>query len=114
MFAPPHSPRSNAAAVASPDHGKRPCCACGSITEHDFRFRLNGCNIFACRVCGTGCTDAERFEPALYYTEDYFAGGHADGYSDYVGSEQVLRREFARSVAFIRRYRRGGRLLEIG
>jgi SAM-dependent methyltransferase len=93
---------------------KRLCCACGFITEHDFRFRVNGCSIFACRSCGTGGTDTRGFDPALYYTKDYFSGGHADGYSDYLGSEQVLRREFARSVDFIRRYRRGGRLLEIG
>jgi SAM-dependent methyltransferase len=42
------------------------------------------------------------------------AGQHADGYSDYLGSEPVLRREFARDVEFIRRYRRSGRLIEIG
>jgi hypothetical protein len=65
-------------------------------------------------LCGTGCTDAQGFNPALYYTDDYFSGGHADGYSDYRGSEEVLRREFARTVHFIRRSRRGGRLLEIG
>jgi SAM-dependent methyltransferase len=37
-----------------------------------------------------------------------------DGYSDYLGAEPVLRREFARSVDFIRRYRDGGKLLELG
>ena len=113
MFAQTHS-SSSAAAAASQNANTRLCCACGSITEHDFRFHVNGCSIFQCRLCGTGCTDAQGFDPALYYAEDYFSGGRADGYSDYIGSEEVLRREFARSVDFIRRHRRGGRLLEIG
>jgi SAM-dependent methyltransferase len=113
MFAQTHPP-SSAAAAASQGPATRLCCACGSITEHDFRFHVNGWRIFQCRLCGTGCTDAHGFDPALYYTEDYFCGGHADGYSDYLGSEEVLRPEFARSVDFIRRYRPGGRLLEIG
>jgi SAM-dependent methyltransferase len=54
------------------------------------------------------------FDPAAYYTEDYFSGGHPDGYSDYRGAEPVLRREFARSVEFIRRFCDGGKLLEVG
>ena len=41
-------------------------------------------------------------------------GGHADGYADYLGAEPVLRREFARTVDFIRRYCRRGRLLDVG
>src|SRR5436305_6016046 len=113
MFAQTHSPTS-AAGAASSGPRMRLCCACGCVGQHDFRFRVNGCAIFACRLCGTGCTEAQGFDPALYYTENYFSGGHADGYSDYLGSEEVLRREFARTVAFIRRYRGGGRLLEIG
>jgi SAM-dependent methyltransferase len=39
---------------------------------------------------------------------------HRDGYADYRASEPVLRREFARTVEFVRRFRNGGRLLEIG
>jgi SAM-dependent methyltransferase len=112
MSVQPNSLRSSTA--AGPPRGNRACCACGSITDHDFRFRVNGCSILACRVCGTGCTDAQGFDPALYYTEDYFSGGHADGYCDYIGSEEVLRREFARGVEFVRRWCRGGKLLEIG
>jgi SAM-dependent methyltransferase len=78
------------------------------------RFRTNGCDILECRGCGLGRTDASGFDPAVYYTEDYFSGGRADGYADYVGAEPVLRREFARSVAFVRRYRGNGKLLELG
>ena len=41
-------------------------------------------------------------------------GGHADGYADYRGAEPVLRREFANTVDFIRKYRASGRLLDVG
>jgi SAM-dependent methyltransferase len=75
---------------------------------------VNRCTIWRCRSCGLGRADAARFDPSSYYTADYFSGKHSDGYADYCGAEPVLRREFARSVSFIRRFRSGGRLLEIG
>jgi len=92
----------------------RPCPACGRTTAHAFRFRVNGCDILQCGECGLGRTQTAAFDPAAYYTEDYFSGRRADGYADYLGAEPVLRREFARSVDFIRRYRSGGKLLELG
>jgi SAM-dependent methyltransferase len=67
-----------------------------------------------CEACGLGRTEATRFDPAAYYTEDYFAGRRADGYFDYRRAEPVLRREFARSIEFIRRQCPAGRLLELG
>jgi SAM-dependent methyltransferase len=91
-----------------------PCPACGRLTEHAFRFRVNGCDIFQCRECGLGRAETAAFDPVAYYTEDYFSGRRADGYPDYLGAEPVLRREFARSVDFIRRYRNRGKLLELG
>jgi SAM-dependent methyltransferase len=92
----------------------RACPACGRATEHVLRFRINGCDILQCRGCGLGRTETSGFDPAAYYTEDYFSGRHRDGYSDYLGAEPVLRREFARSVDFIRGYRSSGKLLELG
>jgi len=92
----------------------RACPACGRTTDHLHRFRRNGCDILQCRDCGLGSTETSGFDPAAYYTGDYFSGGHSDGYADYLGAEPVLRREFARSVDFIRRYRGGGKLLELG
>jgi SAM-dependent methyltransferase len=92
----------------------RACPACGRTTGHLLRFKTNGCGILQCRSCGLGRTESSGFDPAAYYTEDYFSGGHADGYADYLGAEPVLRREFAHSVDFIRRYRNAGRLLELG
>jgi len=90
------------------------CPACGGARRHVFRFETNGCDILQCEECGLGRTETSRFDPAAYYTEDYFSGRHSDGYSDYLGAEPVLRREFAHSVDFIRNYRRDGKLLELG
>src|SRR6266568_3455517 len=91
-----------------------PCPACGSITNHAHLFRKNGCEIWRCAQCGLGRAEARDFDPAGYYTHDYFSGGHADGYGNYLGAERVLRREFAGTVGFIRKHCDGGRLLELG
>jgi SAM-dependent methyltransferase len=108
-------PTDRCAPMASSQSGiSRACPACGRTTEHSVRFRTNGCEILQCKSCGLGRTETAGFDPAAYYTEDYFSGRHADGYSDYLGAEPVLRREFARAVDFIRRYRRNGKLLELG
>ena len=90
------------------------CPACGRATNHLFRFRASGCDILQCSVCGLGRTEASGFNPAAYYTEDYFSGRHADGYADYLGAEPVLRREFASTVDFIRKFCRDGKLVELG
>jgi SAM-dependent methyltransferase len=99
---------------AAKGDSSRPCPACGRASSHTFRFRINDCDILQCRECGLGRTETSAFDPAAYYTDDYFSGRRSDGYSDYLGAEPVLRREFARSVDFIRRYREGSKLLELG
>jgi SAM-dependent methyltransferase len=98
----------------TPGAATRTCPACGGARNHILRFRTNGCDILQCESCGLGRTETSEFDPATYYTEDYFSGRHADGYSDYLGAEPVLRREFAHSVDFIRSYRSSGKLLELG
>jgi SAM-dependent methyltransferase len=90
------------------------CPACGTVTAHRFLYAKNGCEILQCAVCGLGRSEAVTFDPSAYYTKGYFSGAEADGYADYVGAEPVLRREFARTVDFIRRHRPTGRLLEVG
>jgi len=75
---------------------------------------VNQSRIWKCVACGLGRTDVEGFNPGSYYTADYFSGKHSDGYADYRGAEPVLRREFAQTVQFIRRFREGGWLLDIG
>jgi len=77
-------------------------------------FLVNGCQVFKCGNCGVGRASCPRFDPQTYYSQDYFSGAAPDGYVDYRGSESVLRSEFRRLVQAIRRYRDGGRLLEIG
>jgi SAM-dependent methyltransferase len=90
------------------------CPACGQATAHRVLYSKNGCDILQCAACGLGRAQANGFDAGAYYTGDYFSGGHADGYVDYRGVEAVLRREFARTVDFIRKHCTGGRLLEIG
>lgn len=90
------------------------CPACHQVTAHRLLYSKNGCDILQCADCGLGHAQASGFDPGSYYTGDYFSGGHADGYADYRGAEPVLRREFAHTVDFIRKYRDGGRLLDIG
>ena len=92
----------------------RVCPACSQVTPHGFRFRKNGSDILACQSCGLGRAEPSSFDPTTYYTKDYFSGRRADGYSDYLGAEAVLRREFSDSVDFIRNFLKGGKLLELG
>lgn len=90
------------------------CVACDKTTHHVFRFKANGCEIWQCQRCGLGRAETSGFDPSTYYTADYFSGRCGDGYSDYRGAEPVLRREFARSVDFVRRFFPSGRLLDLG
>lgn len=90
------------------------CPACGDTTAHRVLCSKNGCHILQCPACGLGHAQASGFDPDTYYTDDYFSGGHADGYADYRGAEPVLRREFSHTVRFIRQHRDGGRLLDVG
>jgi SAM-dependent methyltransferase len=90
------------------------CPSCARGTAQRFLYRKNGCDILQCEECGIGRSETSGFDPTAYYTDGYFSGRHADGYADYRGAEPVLRREFARAVDFLRRYRDGGKLLEIG
>src|SRR3981081_3663334 len=90
------------------------CPACREATTHALLYRKNGCDIWQCHGCGLGRTESTGFDPQAYYTGDYFSGHRSDGYSDYLAAEPVLRREVARSVAFIRGYCGGGRLPHLG
>jgi SAM-dependent methyltransferase len=90
------------------------CAACNRPTQQSALYQVNGSDIWRCQSCGLGRADASGFDPEAYYNDGYFSGHLPDGYADYLASEPILRREFARSVAFIRRYRSHGRLLDIG
>jgi len=90
------------------------CPACAEPTDHRYLFSKNECDILQCATCGLARAEVSNFDPGGYYTNDYFSGVYPDGYADYRGAEPTLRREFARSIKFIGKYRSGGRLLEIG
>jgi SAM-dependent methyltransferase len=90
------------------------CPACSHVTAHRFLYRKNNCEIFRCEECGLGRAETNDFDPEHYYTADYFSGKRFDGYADYLAAETVLRREFAQTVEFIRKFRSSGRLLEVG
>jgi SAM-dependent methyltransferase len=79
-------------------------------------FVRDGFSILRCSTCGVGKTQLPLgFSTNDIYTEDYFQGGRTDGYSDYVGSEVVLRTEFRTAVGDLRRLGcSSGKLLEIG
>jgi len=77
-------------------------------------YRVNGFDIVQCS-CGLARTLLPPdFDPATIYTEDYFHGGHRDGYADYGGSGGELRHEFRRILAALRRHVRSGNLIELG
>jgi SAM-dependent methyltransferase len=90
------------------------CLACGQASVHRCLYVKNGCDVLRCEQCGLGRAETTGFDPESYYTSDYFSGKRPDGYADYVGTEQILRREFAGTVEFIRKFRASGRLLEVG
>jgi SAM-dependent methyltransferase len=90
------------------------CPSCACVTVQQKLYSKNSCDILRCTQCGLGRAESSDFDARTYYTEDYFFGARRDGYADYRGSEPVLRHEFARTVDYIRGFRRGGRLLEIG
>src|SRR5215471_3848057 len=90
------------------------CPACGERSLQALLYVKNDCDIRRCNVCGMGQTDTTGFDPTNYYTDEYFSGGRVDGYADYAATEPVLRRQFVREVAFLRRHCPTGRVVEIG
>jgi SAM-dependent methyltransferase len=68
-----------------------------------------------CTTCGTLYADVvASFDPTTIYGEAYFEGGQTVSYAGYGDSAPVLEREFARSLAVLRRWVPSGRLLEVG
>ena len=74
------------------------CLACGQVSVYRFLYKKNGCDIQRCERCGLGRAETMGFDPESYYTSDYFSGERPDGYADYIGTENILRREFVRTV----------------
>lgn len=92
------------------------CRACHSNSNEVFYVK-DGYPIVRCRDCALGWVDPASVTPGeieRIYEADYFSGGRRDGYADYVASEPVLRREFCRTLADIRKFKPGGHLVELG
>ena len=90
-------------------------CNAGAFTH---LFQKGGFDILRCRNCEIVFTHIPRgFDLLGIYDESYFQGGQADGYGNYLGTEAVLRREFKKSVALLRKLtgnRPRLKLLELG
>jgi SAM-dependent methyltransferase len=103
-----------AAASAGQRRVRRHCPACAGETAQVPLWHKNGSQVFRCDGCGLGAAAAPDFDPTACYTAEYFASQTSGGYPDYPAGESVLRAEFRRVVACIRRLVPSGRLLEIG
>jgi len=88
------------------------CIACGSLETRSL-YEVRGFSIVRCAACGLGRTVLPPgVDPDSLYTEAYFTGGDPDGYADYAGSADDLRREFRRTLNVLPV--RSGRLVELG
>jgi len=70
--------------------------------------------VFRCMECNLGSATKGNFDPGVFYVGNYFNGEIREGYTDYLGSEPVLRGEFRRIVDFVQRIVPSGTLIEIG
>lgn len=73
------------------------------------------------RVCRCGVCGLVRLNPRLaeadsgdLYEREYFAGDHATGYDTYERDAHLYEKTFARRLRLIRRFKSGGRVLDIG
>lgn len=92
--------------------GDAACIACGRVGAKRL-YSVNGFEIVKCNGCGLARTVLpDGFDPASIYTQDYYKGGHRDGYADYERSGDELRHEFKKILAELRA--RDGKLVEFG
>ena len=93
------------------------CINCNS-NQFLFLYKKNNFNILKCNRCRLVFTDIPAgYDIKKLYGEGYFNGKQPDGYTNYKGSENVLRKEFCKNVAVLRKltnYRENLRLLEVG
>ena len=96
------------------------CRICGHGAPPSVAFEKFAMPVYKCAGCGVGWVEPDAFDPKDYYTQDFFEGGHEDGYAGYGGSEASTRRHFRSNVALLRRLLAEGRgsakprLLDVG
>lgn len=89
------------------------CVACGRTAARRL-YEVNGFEIVQCE-CGLARTVLPPgFDPATIYTQEYFKGGHRDGYADYEKSGDELKHEFRRILEAAQKHASSGRLIEFG
>ncbi len=91
------------------------CQVCNVVNRHKVIYTIEGYPICKCRDCGVGRVDVQGFDPYRYYDNGYFTGKYKHSYIDYLGSQETIGREFAKTVDFVRSVGPSqGTLLEIG
>lgn len=91
------------------------CPVCDRTTVGTFLYYKAGIPITKCPECGIGKSCPDKFDPEMYYDASYFNGGKQDGYSDYIGTRDVLQKHFRRDLGLLKKLGGGtGNLLEIG
>lgn len=91
------------------------CHICNAVGSRNVVYVVSGYSICKCESCGVGRVDIDHFDPRDYYGNGYFKGEYEHSYTDYIGSKDVLSREFAKTLAFIRSIGPdNGNLLEVG
>jgi hypothetical protein len=76
------------------------CQICNAVRHHDIVYIVQGYPICKCEECGVGRADVDSFDPYRYYNNGYFTGKYEHSYLDYIGSKEILSREFAKTVDF--------------
>jgi hypothetical protein len=92
---------------------------CNLCQRHRFcvlLYRVQGQEIVRCNECQLVFVAPEAISASQLtrlYSQEYFEGGLADGYTDYRASEETLRRQARRLLRRLRRYQPNGTLLEL-
>jgi len=92
------------------------CNLCSS-GNHQELFKKGNYPVVRCRDCGLVFASGEiaDFDPAEYYDDGYFSGNvDKRGYQNYFAEEDSLKYNCHREARDLERYRKGGRILDIG
>lgn len=91
------------------------CRVCNAPDGMSLAYTVGGYDVHRCDACGTGRVDIENFDPTEHYDDGYFSGKYKHSYIDYLGSQETISREFAKTLKHVRAEGpQSGKLLEIG
>jgi SAM-dependent methyltransferase len=91
------------------------CNLCGSDSTK-LIFVKDGFNVVRCRKCGLVYVNPRHNLQDLnkIYTKGYYTGQDEKGYEDYIGGEQGIKTMFRKRLKIVEKYKKGGRLLDMG